>query len=174
MTTSSMLEQALSYAHIGWHIFPCWGVEQDAGGRWSCACGNDACKSPGKHPIGALVPAGQNNATTDEDTIRAWWGRHPQANIAVALAASGLCAVDVDPRNGGLETVEWLEAKYGSLQSDVMQFTGGGGWHAIFQLPPGAHDLPGRLGPGVDFEIDRKSTRLNSSHIQKSRMPSSA
>ena len=24
------------------------------------------------------------------------------------------------------------------------------------------------------FEIDRKSTRLNSSHIQKSRMPSSA
>ena len=29
--------------------------------------------------------------------------------------------------------------------------------------------------PGIDgFEVDRKSTRLNSSHIQKSRMPSSA
>ena len=27
---------------------------------------------------------------------------------------------------------------------------------------------------GIDLEIDRKSTRLNSSHIQKSRMPSSA
>ena len=26
----------------------------------------------------------------------------------------------------------------------------------------------------VEFRIDRKSTRLNSSHIQKSRMPSSA
>lgn len=169
MTTSSMLEQALPYARIGWHIFPCWGVEQDAGGRWSCACGNDACKSPGKHPIGALVPAGQNNATTDEDTIRAWWGRHPQANIAVALAASGLCAVDVDPRNGGLETVEWLEAKYGSLQSDVMQFTGGGGWHAIFQLPPGAHDLPGRLGPGVDFKINGYIVADPSLHISGKR-----
>ncbi|WP_424894442.1 bifunctional DNA primase/polymerase [Tepidimonas sp. HKU79] len=169
MTTSSMLEQALSYARIGWHIFPCWGVEQDAGGRWSCACGNDACKSPGKHPIGALVPAGQNNATTDEDTIRAWWGRHPQANIAVALAASGLCAVDVDPRNGGLETVEWLEAKYGSLQSDVMQFTGGGGWHAIFQLPPGAHGLPGRLGPGVDFKINGYIVADPSLHISGKR-----
>ena len=27
---------------------------------------------------------------------------------------------------------------------------------------------------GADFFLDRKSTRLNSSHIQKSRMPSSA
>ena len=27
---------------------------------------------------------------------------------------------------------------------------------------------------GTDGEVDRKSTRLNSSHIQKSRMPSSA
>ena len=36
----------------------------------------------------------------------------------------------------------------------------------------------GRSGRGVrlqfGLEIDRKSTRLNSSHIQKSRMPSSA
>ena len=29
------------------------------------------------------------------------------------------------------------------------------------------------LGP-IDLHLDRKSTRLNSSHIQKSRMPSSA
>ena len=28
--------------------------------------------------------------------------------------------------------------------------------------------------PGIDRALDRKSTRLNSSHIQKSRMPSSA
>ena len=32
--------------------------------------------------------------------------------------------------------------------------------------------LAGQLG--VDLTVDRKSTRLNSSHIQKSRMPSSA
>ena len=41
--------------------------------------------------------------------------------------------------------------------------------------------LPGLLAQiqageaaGVDAHVDRKSTRLNSSHIQKSRMPSSA
>ena len=28
--------------------------------------------------------------------------------------------------------------------------------------------------PQADYSLDRKSTRLNSSHIQKSRMPSSA
>ena len=30
------------------------------------------------------------------------------------------------------------------------------------------------LGPATPGKVDRKSTRLNSSHIQKSRMPSSA
>ena len=32
----------------------------------------------------------------------------------------------------------------------------------------------GELGGRLDVMLDRKSTRLNSSHIQKSRMPSSA
>ena len=32
----------------------------------------------------------------------------------------------------------------------------------------------GTLGPNATATTDRKSTRLNSSHIQKSRMPSSA
>ena len=30
------------------------------------------------------------------------------------------------------------------------------------------------IAPWLDWLLDRKSTRLNSSHIQKSRMPSSA
>ena len=37
---------------------------------------------------------------------------------------------------------------------------------------PGTFDLRGEVVDG--WETDRKSTRLNSSHIQKSRMPSSA
>ena len=41
--------------------------------------------------------------------------------------------------------------------------------------PPGADAPDGSSDPGVvDADLDRKSTRLNSSHIQKSRMPSSA
>mgnify|MGYP003347539856 CR=1 FL=1 len=42
-------------------------------------------------------------------------------------------------------------------------------------LVPGGHivaTVPG--GPRTGFDIDRKSTRLNSSHVSESRMPSSA
>ena len=45
-----------------------------------------------------------------------------------------------------------------------LRVVGGPAAGAVFPLPPGSH-VVGR---------DRKSTRLNSSHIQKSRMPSSA
>ena len=34
--------------------------------------------------------------------------------------------------------------------------------------------VTGKRGAGGGYTLDRKSTRLNSSHIQKSRMPSSA
>lgn len=159
-----MMEAALSYARLGWHVFPCWWVE---GGR--CACGNPECKSPGKHPIGQVVPGGQNNATTDEATIRAWWGRYPKANIAVNLRASGLCAIDVDPRNGGLETVDQVEGRYGKVESDVMQFTGGGGWHAVFQLPADVLALPGKLGPGVDVKANGYIMLEPSTHVSGKR-----
>ena len=38
----------------------------------------------------------------------------------------------------------------------------------------GAIEFSGDASGAVVFALDRKSTRLNSSHIQKSRMPSSA
>ena len=42
-------------------------------------------------------------------------------------------------------------------------------------LPDSEFDLRARAKLAIAFEArDRKSTRLNSSHIQKSRMPSSA
>ena len=44
--------------------------------------------------------------------------------------------------------------------------------HTI-RTPDGGKKTLGLIYPG-EFHLDRKSTRLNSSHIQKSRMPSSA
>ena len=43
-------------------------------------------------------------------------------------------------------------------------------YRGYFALPP----LSTSKGELVNAVLDRKSTRLNSSHIQKSRMPSSA
>ncbi len=159
MHDNPLLQAALSYASLGWHVFPCWHIQDGA-----CACGKPDCKSPGKHPLSAAVPWGQKGATADPDTIRAWWGRFPKANIAIHLEASGLCAIDIDPRNGGLETIDLIEAQHGALVSDLLQFSGGGGEHRVFQKPVG-HNLPGKLGPGVDVKLNGYIMAEPSNHL---------
>lgn len=148
--TNPLLNAALAYAQLGWHILPCWWVTE-AG---ACACGKSDCKTPGKHPIHAIAPFGQKNATTDEALLKNWWARYPQANVAVYLEPSGLCGVDIDPRNGGLDTIDMLEAEHGPIYSDVLQYSGGGGEHRIFLKPADGGQLPGKLGQGVDLKLN--------------------
>ena len=143
-----LLAAAQSYAALGWKILPCWWAVGNA-----CACGNADCKSLGKHPIGRLAPRGQDSATSDTLILNAWWAEYPQANIAAYLAPSGLCAIDIDPRNGGFQTIDNIEAQYGPLASDLLQFTGGGGEHRLFQMPASLN-LPGKLGAGVDVKVN--------------------
>lgn len=132
---STPLAWACKYAEAGWHVLP--------------------LEPKGKAPLGKLVPRGMLDATTDLAQIRAWWATSPHANVGIALAPSGLVAIDVDPRNGGTETFEQLQAEHGSLRSDVMAFTGGGGEHHVFVVPPGVHvSLPGTLGPGIDLKAN--------------------
>ena len=132
---STPVAWALAYAQLGWHVLPL---------------------EPGqKQPLGRLVPRGMLDATIDITLIRSWWARHPNAGVGIALAQSGLVAVDVDPRNGGTETFEQLQRDHGSLRSDVMAFTGGGGEHHVFVVPHGHQvSLPGTLGPGVDVKAN--------------------
>ncbi|QIE87999.1 bifunctional DNA primase/polymerase [Pseudomonas nitroreducens] len=154
---------ALAYARMGWHVFPCWPIRDGA-----CACGKP-CKSPGKHPIGHLVPHGQEAATLDPEVIAQWWAAVPDANIAVHMAKSSLVAIDIDPRNGGLFTIEQVEAQHGDLVSDVLAFTGGGGEHRVFALPANlAGSLPGTLGKGVDVKVNGYIMVAPSNHISGS------
>lgn len=155
------LDFALAYASLGWHVFPCHYITEGL----TCSCGNENCKSPGKHPFSQLVPRGQDHATTDETQIRSWWSRQPRANIAIHLAPSGLMAVDIDPRNGGYDTIDALEAQHGAIASDVTQFTGGGGEHRVFSLPAHAGSLPGKLGPGVDIKLNGYIMAEPSNHV---------
>jgi hypothetical protein len=132
---STPLAYALAYASIGWQVFP--------------------LEPKTKRPLGQMVPRGMLDATVEPETIGAWWRRAPDAGIGIALSQSGLVAIDVDPRNGGTETFDQLQAEHGSLRSDVMAFTGGGGEHHVFVVPAGAHlRLPGTLGPGVDLKAN--------------------
>lgn len=129
----TMLDYALAYINIGWHVLPLIPKT--------------------KQPLSRLVPNGVHGATNDAETVRRWWTAEPNAGIGVAVLPSGLVAVDIDPRNGGFETMERLEAQHGALVSDVLALTGGGGEHRVFSASL-VTNLPGKLGQGVDLKAD--------------------
>ena len=136
MTDSNnpMLAGALDYAKRGWAVLP--------------------VQANGKAPLGKLVPHGFLHATTNPKTLQQWWTIEPTANIGIRTGAiSGLFVFDIDPRNGGNQSLSTLEARYGRLPETLQALTGGGGRHLYFVHPGGC--LASHLGlPGVDIKAD--------------------
>lgn len=127
-----MLAAALGYAARGWAVFPLRGK------------GPAISKGNGGN--------GHHDATTDPATIEAWWnGQYSGYNIGLNCAASGVFALDVDPRNGGTETLARLMCDHGILPETAVSATGGGGWHYLFRLNGRA---PHKPGPGIDIKAD--------------------
>lgn len=130
-----MLAAALSYARRGWPVFP--------------------CRPRGKEP---LTAHGFKDATTDPATIRSWWQRWPDANVALATGrVSGLVVLDVDMDKGGLDSLRTLVDRFagGELPEGPAVQTGGGGYHLYFAYP--AAPVPcsaGKAGPGLDLRGD--------------------
>jgi hypothetical protein len=98
----------------------------------SCSCRDPGCGQPAKHPLGALVPHGVNDATTNRARVLAWWTRHPQANIGLATGHR-FDVLDVDGPTGA-QAIRELAAQHGLQSSGPLVRTGGGGWH--FYLAP--------------------------------------
>jgi putative DNA primase/helicase len=142
---------ALQYAARGFRVVRMHPVRD---GRCACAEGK-ACNRPGKHPS---TPHGVNDATTDRGQIKSWWTASPNANIGIATGSeSGIVVLDIDPRNGGVETLARLKKELGPLPDTVTALTGGGGRHLIFEHPsfPVRKDTTGKLlGPGADILSD--------------------
>jgi len=120
---------------------------QPAVARAACSCGDSGCGQVAKHPIGALVPHGVKDATTNRARILAWWTRHPQANIGLA---TGHCfdVLDVDGPKGA-QAIQELAAAHGLQNSGPLVRTGGGGWHYYLAptglgnaSPAGLEDIP--------------------------------
>ncbi len=107
-------------------------------------------KQRAKRPINS---GGFNTATTDEQQIRAWLNQWPDANIGIATG-DVLLAVDVDPRNGGLETLAALQREHGEIPSRMVVRTGGGGLHIYCKKDTTLRCSNGLLGPGIDIKAD--------------------
>ena len=149
------LNFALAYASLGWAVLPLHSIQPD--GR--CSCNKQPCTHSGKHP---RTKRGLQDATTDKATVRRWWTEWPHANIGLALKSAGLCAIDIDPRNGG--SMDAVEVR-GEVPSTLVQKTGGGGQHLLFRLPANIK-LPGILVPGVDIKHDGYIVLEPSNHVR--------
>ncbi len=122
---------ALGYAKRGWVVLP--------------------CRPRDKRPA---TKHGFKDGTTEKGVLVQAWVSNPEANIGIATGrVSGIVVLDVDPRNGGDESLAELERVHGSLPETATVATGGGGRHFYFMAPEGA--VPsGDLAPGVEVKGD--------------------
>jgi hypothetical protein len=88
-----------------------------------CSCRDPGCGQVGKHPLGSLVPHGVRDATTNRARVLAWWTRHPQANIGLAIGHR-FDVLDVDGLIGA-QAIQELAAKHGLQSSGPLVRTGG-------------------------------------------------
>lgn len=133
-------DAALAYAAArGWCVFPC---------QWQ----GPRQKTP-------LVANGFKNATRDEQQIRHWWERWPEAWVGVATGAvSGIIVLDVDikdPAAYGWDTLDDLGKAI--LPETPMAQTPSGGTHLYFAAigsKIGSSIGKHGLGPGLDVRGD--------------------
>jgi hypothetical protein len=108
---SDLLQTALDLARKGYYVHPL--APRD---KMPIAGGN-----------------GYNDATRDEETIRAWWTATPAANVGIGLDKTGL--VDIAP-----DCIEWADRfKANGLPHTTAYSSGGGAGHGhrLYRLPPG-------------------------------------
>lgn len=128
------LEAAVRYAALGLSVFPV----------------------NGKVPI---TPHGFKDATCDTTQMHLWWDVAPEVEphgIAIATGNQFAIAVlDIDPRNGGDDSLEQLARDGLVLPDTPMVLTGGGGRHYYFSIPRGI-PFAGRsaIRAGIDLKAD--------------------
>lgn len=94
-----------------------------------------------------LVGDWVNQASSDRNYIGQTWTEYPDANIGIKTGGR-LVVLDMDPRNGGEESLAKLERKIGPLPAPTV-LTGGGGkhWYFIVEQPISTR----KLLPGLDL-----------------------
>lgn len=147
-SVNTCLQAALDYAQRGWRVLPVHAAAKNPDtGEVLCTCGSSTCSSPGKHPV---PTNGVYAGTTDPNIIRQWWADMPLANVAIVCGKeSGIVVLDIDPRNGGIESLKRLDRAPQSLYAK----TGGGGLHVFFKYRDGIR-YPKTIGAGLDIRSD--------------------
>src|SRR5690349_15924428 len=145
-TSLSNLDYALNYVcEWSWAVFPLHSIATDG----FCTCGDQACKSEGKHP---RTKNGCLDASKDEAQINAWWQQWPDANVGIATGQiSGIVVLDIDVAKGAHSA----DLLFGGVDQTVFttpKVKTGGGLHFYYKYPIG-HDIrnsASKLGKFID------------------------
>jgi Bifunctional DNA primase/polymerase, N-terminal len=124
----NLTRPALSIWHSrGWALFP-----------------TNADKSP-------ACAHGYRDASTDEVRTRALFDRAPNATLIAAATGpvSGVSAIDIDPA-----ALEWFEQRRRLFRPTWAQRTPRGGWHLLYEHPPGLRCSAGRIHNGIDIRAE--------------------
>lgn len=138
-----MLAAALELAAKGLAVLPLHSVTTEG----KCTCLSKSCSSIGKHP---RTKHGHRDASMAPEQITMWWTTMASASLGVRTGGP-VVVLDVDPRNGGDQSLRALVVEHGALPPTWTVQTGGGGEHYYFGVEP---ELPTRAGlfPGLDLK----------------------
>jgi len=139
------LTRALDIARQGGKVFPCHWIEQS-----DCSCGKSDCARKGKHPLWekGTLEHGKDDATCDEEQIRAWAAKWPRANWAFVPGSLNWVVIDMDG-DAGVQAFKVLPG-YEKLPKTFWVKTGReGGFHVYLALPPGVTVKEGDIVPRV-------------------------
>jgi hypothetical protein len=131
MKVFSMILKCLQYNTMGWPLFP--------------------CLSSGPKAKAPLTDHGFKDASTDWKQIERWYNRYPDCAWGCATS-SERAVLDVDPRNGGSESLALLIAEHGPLPPTPRVRTGSGGYHYYFRCPQGTKC--GKPYKGIDRKAE--------------------
>jgi hypothetical protein len=110
-----------------------------------------------------LVKGAFKSASSDLSCVEAWWSDHPNAMLGLPTGGpSGVWALDVDAKSGGLAALAELCKRHGDpLPTAVRSRTAGGGQHFFFRFRPGVPigTRAGDIAPGIDTRGGRACGR---------------
>ena len=142
------VDLALSFPRFGFNIVPVHYLKDK-----KCTCGNPKCPSPAKHPFPSKW---QDTCSNRPEEIKAWWRAFKSPNAGIVTGQkSGVVVLDIDPRHGGMDSLDDLQVKHGKLPDTAIVQTGSGGFHYYFKDPKGLKNGTNIGGnSGIDFRGD--------------------
>jgi hypothetical protein len=157
--------QYREFREAGYRFFGLYG----ANSKGRCGCGNPECKAAYKHPIASNW---QHTPDWDDEQVETM-ELMGQLDTGYGVLVRGLLVIDVDARNGGVQSYERLMNDFPDVEKSgliVNTGSGEGSRHFYFSLP----DAPALMQhhpdyPGIDFKSSGYVVGPGSLHVSGNR-----